>query len=107
MAKTLNKVTGSPEISRQDVLAALETWWDEHAEQDANDPLAVQRPEGSVLNIQPAIDSLAAVEALLVLEELLGKEAPVTLVKSGGYQSREEFLDDLVSNVVEHFPEVK
>jgi len=51
-----------------------------------------------------ALDSLTATEVLLNLEDILGlkgQELPHSLVKSGGYASKEEFIDHIEAGLSE------
>lgn len=51
---------------------------------------------------EPDLDSLSAVEALLELDDALETTIPMTLVKPGGYQSKEEFVSELASKIFDH-----
>ena len=100
------KTNQTIDASTLDLATALADWWDENAETNIDDPLDPDVSDTTVLELQPTMDSLRAVEALLVVEEMLGQKVPVTVIKTGGYASREEFLEDLVSRLVEEFPEL-
>lgn len=82
------KLIGS--YPEQAVRQALEKFWDE-----------VVVPETTAdLGLSPgaALDSLTATDVLLTIESVLGlqdQELPQTLVKSGGYDSKGEFVEHL------------
>lgn len=86
------KLVGSyPET---EVRKALEEFWDRTV-----DPNAVED-----LGLLPgvALDSLSATDVLLTVETVLGlqdQELPQTLVKSGGYDSKEEFVEHLGNSI--------
>ncbi len=60
-------------------------------------------PDGdiSVDNLAPPLDSMAAVEVLVMLDKLLGKELPSSVIKPGGYENREEFVTELTEKVMQ------
>lgn len=76
------------------VRQALEGFWDE-----------VVDPEMTAnLGLAPgaALDSLTATDVLLTIESVLGlqgQELPQTLVKGGGYDSKDEFVEHLTESV--------
>lgn len=82
------KLAGS--YPEQAVRQALEKFWDE-----------VVVPETTAdLGLVPgvALDSLTATDVLMTIESALGiqdQELPQTLVKSGGYDSKDEFVEHL------------
>ena len=46
---------------------------------------------------EPEIDSLAVIEVICAVEELLGIEIPATFSPKGGYDSAEACINDLMS----------
>ena len=75
---------------RQTVRDALEAFWDETV------TVGTESPVGAVAGA--VLDSLTATEVLIVIEQILNlgdQELPQTLVKIGGYSSKDEFVDHL------------
>lgn len=82
-------------LNDKDVAAVLVKYWDERtADLDIGaDPFGLG--EG--------MDSLTAIDVLLDLEsEFELEELPVTLIKRGGYQSRDEFVALMSENLRRH-----
>ena len=52
------------------------------------------------------LDSLTAIEVLLEVETLLGRNIPAEVViQKGGYESKEQFVDLLTGQVLEYIAE--
>lgn len=98
MAAHIDKALDYP---GQVVIRELQTWWDdEMGAGAAKDPFADPPVRGgSVLDLQPAVDSLRIVAALVIIEKHLGFKAPVNVIQQGGYDSFEEMAADLVPKV--------
>lgn len=82
-------------LDDKNVAAALGDYWDERtADLDIGaDPFGLS--EG--------MDSLTAIDVLLDLESKFDlEELPVTLIKCGGYQSRDEFVTLVSENLKRH-----
>jgi hypothetical protein len=86
-----------PEV---DVIEALGEWWDAEVDIRRDDPFA--KP-GTLYDVVADIDSLSAVNVLLVIEKILGFEPPVTVIKRGGYRDRDEMINLLVPRIREHY----
>jgi hypothetical protein len=85
------------EFPEREVEDSLKEWWKSEAIKIADDPFApVPKTVGTLYELLPPLDSLTIVRSLLVVEKILDIEVPVGLVKTGGYQSREEMLKDLL-----------
>lgn len=90
------KIKLAASYPEQTVRKALEDFWDE-----------VVDPEMTAdLGLAPgaALDSLTATDVLLTIESVLGlqgQELPQTLVKSGGYDSKDEFVEHLTGCIRE------
>lgn len=82
------------------VTEALAEWWDAETGTRRGDPFAIP---GTLYDVVVDIDSLSVVNALLVIEEILGFEPPVTVIKKGGYRDRQEMIDHLVPAIREHY----
>lgn len=77
------------------VHAALVSFWDE--QMGASDGAV------GMFSVGPALDSLTAVTVLVDLEGVVEiKDLPETLVKKGGYHSKEEFVEHLATGVREY-----
>lgn len=83
------------------VIAALTDWW--ASEKLETETLAALAPEpkgkASILTPIIEIDSHRVVRALLEIEKVIGRDVPEKLIKSGGYESFDELLADLVPKV--------
>jgi acyl carrier protein len=85
----------------QAVIQKLREWWDdETGAGSANDPFSGSPIRGgSVFDLQPAVDSLRVVRALVIIENHLGFKVPVNVIQRGGYDSFEEMVTDIVPKV--------
>lgn len=79
---------------KQQIEAAINEFWEEVALTDEAAPaVAPDFPE--------AMDSLAAVDVLLRLGPIVGMELePYQVIRRGGYDSKEQFLQDLTDKVL-------
>lgn len=76
-----------------EIRAELEQFW---ADQDPLAPIST----GTVDDLVAAMDSVTAVEVLERLESLLGIELPSgDLIKRGGYDNKDQFVDELSAAV--------
>jgi len=82
------------EIETQ-IRAALNDFWDERA--------IPAGPSGAttVEDLVEPIESMTAVEVLVTLDEIVGLKLPNSVIKPGGYRSKEEFIDELSTRVME------
>jgi hypothetical protein len=48
------------------------------------------------------IESMTAVEVLAVLDKIVGTELPNSVIRAGGYKTREEFVDGLSAKVLSY-----
>ena len=77
------------------LLTDLQIWWDEQVGKD--DPFAPPKPPpGTIMDALPAVDSLATVTALIVIEKHLPCEAPPTIIRPGGYQGFDDMVQDML-----------
>jgi len=83
------------------VIEALSKWW--ASEKLETETLAALAPEPkakvSVLTPIIEIDSHRVVRALLEIEKVIGRDVPEKLIRSGGYESFEELIADLIPKV--------
>lgn len=67
-------------------------WWDDQTLERGNDPFA----PGTLYDVLTDVDSLSAINVLLVLDPILGIELPESVIKPGGYSDRQEMIDHLI-----------
>ena len=80
-----------------EIKTALEQWWVTESLDRADDPFAkAPKATGTIYDLLPALDSLTIIRSFVVIEKVLDFQIPVTLVKPGGYSTREEMLKDLL-----------
>jgi hypothetical protein len=72
---------------------AISKWWDEETSSRLNDPFAVP---GTLYDVLTEIDSLSAVNVLLVIELILGFEPPESVIRPGGYRDKNDMIDHLL-----------
>lgn len=78
------------------IKAALEEFWDEHALiPEAGGPSTVDE-------LLEPIESMTAVEVLAILDKIVGTELPNSVIRAGGYKTREEFVDGLSAKVISY-----
>jgi hypothetical protein len=77
----------------RELKGAIGKWWDEETSKHLNDPFAAP---GTLFDMLIEIDSLTAVNVLLVIELILGFESPESLIRSGGYTDRNDMIDHLL-----------
>lgn len=57
-------------------------------------------------DLEAPLDSLTSMEALLEIDELLGRKIPVdAVIQKGGYQSREDFVGQVSERVQRYVSE--
>lgn len=91
-----------PVFPEAEVVEALKTFWGEETGSSAKtgSPFGAPRKTGgTVFNVRPELDSLRAVEVLLVVEPIIGIELPDSVVKLGGYNGCDEFVEQLVPGI--------
>lgn len=75
---------------------ALEQFWDEHALEPVGGGLS------TVDELLEPIESMTAVEVLIVLDEIVNETLPNSLIQAGGYKTKEEFVNVLSARVLSH-----
>lgn len=78
----------------EQIRSALSSFWGERALPISEDPTSID-------DLGLPVDSLTAVEVLIVLDAILGKEIPNTVIQAGGYSSEAEFVDKLTKSVLD------
>lgn len=80
----------------QQVRDVLEKFWDERAIP------AGPTGETSVEELVAPVESMTAVDVLVELDEVTKQKLPNTLIRRGGYNSREDFVNLLTQAVMTH-----
>lgn len=75
---------------------ALEQFWDDHALEPAGGG------PSTVNELLEPIESMTAVEVLIVLDEIVNDTLPNSLIQAGGYKTKEEFVNILSTRVLSH-----
>jgi len=84
-----------------EIRVALEKFWEEQA-------ISVDGESTSIDDLVAAMDSMTAVEALIDVEKIVGMDIPVgSVIRRGGYDTKEQFLDDLTVRVRKYVEEHK
>jgi acyl carrier protein len=79
--------------TRARIRELLEEFWEERK--------ILVEVTGTVEELVDEIDSLSAVDALIPIEDLLGIEIEESkVVRTGGYDSKQQFLDELSERIV-------
>ncbi|MGE5501924.1 MAG: acyl carrier protein [Solirubrobacterales bacterium] len=85
-----------------EVIEALKKFWADETGSSTKTGSPFGAPKkggGTVFDVRPELDSLRAVEVLLEVEKIIGVELPDTVVKLGGYDGYDEFMDQLVPSI--------
>lgn len=82
----------------------LRSWCEREFDDGANDPFAQPRPaKGTIYDVVPAIDSLAAVTGLVIVEKHIGFELPPKavgqIIRRGGYMGTDDIVNDILPKV--------
>lgn len=78
---------------------ALENFWDEQS-------LSIDEGSTSIDDLVAAMDSMTAVEVLVDVEKIVGMELPIAeVIRRGGYESQEQFIEDLTTRVLTYVEE--
>lgn len=86
--------------SKAEIEAILGQFWDEMAIDLGEDPQDTSGLLGAPL------DSITALEVLLQVDELLGRNIPAeAVIRKGGYESKEQFVELLTAQILEHVGE--
>jgi hypothetical protein len=86
----------------QQVESALRAWWDHHASSALTRRRSAEecrRLGGTVFDIQPEVSSVQAVPVVLQVEPLLGFELSRNVIRRGGYNGRQQFVQDLTARI--------
>src|SRR5262245_48416704 len=86
----------SKSFPKRELEQKIREWWvsEEDAIRRQGDPFKDLRSgEGTVFDILPLIPSHQVVEIVVLLEPILGREIPESLIKRGGYHGLDELLN--------------
>ena len=72
---------------------AIIEWWKEETSKRENDPFSIP---GTLYDVLADVDSLSAVNVLLVLEPIVGFGLPESIIKPGGYADRQDMIAHLL-----------
>ena len=73
----------------------LGAFWDEMAIELGGDA------EDTASLIEAPLDSLTAVEVLVAVDKIMNRKIPAeTVIQKGGYNSREQFIEDLTAKIL-------
>lgn len=77
----------------------LGTFWDDREIAIASDPTSID-------DLGAPLDSLTACEAMIDIDDLIGKKIPVEVViRNGGYDSRDQFIQQVTEGVLTYLTE--
>lgn len=88
-----------------ELTAALEDWFEEEVEAIDGD-IATAAPSGaggSIMTMQPAIDSKRVLDATSITKKVLGIDLPPEIIKAGGYDSCAEMIADILPKLEKVF----
>ena len=76
--------------------AELQGWWDEQVV-NPDDPFAdAAAPTGTIFDVLPVLDSLAAVTGLIAIEKHVPFKVTARVIRKGGYKSFDDMMSDLM-----------
>jgi hypothetical protein len=87
---------------KDQVEAALRGWWARQKEAICRiaDPVPELQPDSAtVFSLVPLVSSHHALDAVLDIEKIVGYEIPDSVVKRGGYQSGDEFVEHMMGKL--------
>lgn len=77
----------------------LGQFWDQRAIEMGEAPQSTEE-------LGAPLDSLTSMEALVEIDRLLKRKIPVeAVIQKGGYQSREQFMEEISTNVLKYVTE--
>lgn len=84
-----------PESKDADIKKALQDFWDEQMGEGLGEP--------SPFPVDSGLDSVTATHVICEIEKLLGvKDIPQTVVRRGGYENRDDFVNSLHESLNKH-----
>jgi len=94
------------EFPEQKVAEFLNGWYDQQVNSALRAPKTPEqllKEGGTVFDIQPELSSTNAVPVLLRLTDMLGFEPTKSVIKRGGYRSKQEFVQDMTARLKASF----
>jgi hypothetical protein len=91
-----------PEFPEQKVVEFLSGWYDQQVNSALRAPKSPEhllKEGGNVFDIQPELSSTNAVPVLLRLTDIVGFEPTKSVIKRGGYRSKQEFVQDMTAKL--------
>jgi hypothetical protein len=86
-------------LPEKELREAMTQWWNEQQLDRRNDPFA----PNTLYDALTDIDSLSAVNVLLVLDPIVDMTLPDSIIKPGGYRDRQEMIDHLIPSIKKLF----
>jgi hypothetical protein len=87
------------DVKMQAIKAALGQFWDERA-------IPISEEPQSTDELGAPLDSLASMEVLVEIDRILERKVPVeSVIRKGGYQTREQFIEDISTNALKFVTE--
>jgi hypothetical protein len=74
----------------------ITTWWNEEIDKRKKDPFAPKDKKHTLYEVLPVIDSLAILESMIIIEQILDQKIPAKVIKQGGYESEDEMITHLL-----------
>lgn len=74
----------------------ITAWWGDEIDKRKNDPFAPKNWKSTLYEVLPAIDSLAVLESMIIIEQVLDQKIPSRVIRPGGYNSSDEMLKHLL-----------
>jgi hypothetical protein len=79
---------------KQQIEQALASFWDENS-------IPVADPIDATPKMVAALDSMSAVNVLIDIDEIVGMKVDANdVIRRGGYDTREQFVEDLTARVM-------
>lgn len=87
----------SMEDTESKIRMVLEQFWDDRAISNGSEG------ETIVEALIAPVESMVAVEVLVELDDIIGFKIPMTVIRAGGYDTKEQFINLLTSKVLIYF----
>lgn len=85
----------------KNIRAALDAFWEEMALQTESDGAI------TVDALVGPIESMTAVEVLVIIDAIVGAQVPNCVIQPGGYKSKDEFIEKLTKRVLDWWNKAK
>jgi len=93
-----------PLFPEKEIESVIEMWWEEQTSKHVDDPFGLP---GTLFDVLVEIDSLTAVNVLLVIEPVIGLQPPESLIRPGGYTDRSDMIGHLMPRLRKLFNQRK